>query len=187
MIQARPRNKAASAAAILLAASVVVLFETAKPGGDPIGYSDNLAGGLPTAGYGHTGIDVKVGQFYDLATRQKWLEGDLAQAESTVSRCAPQSINVYQRAAFTSFAFNVGPGKKGVKDGFCILKSGRKPRHLLLAYSGDVIGSCNALLAWNHSGGVVVNGLTRRRTTERNLCVTPVPENDSLNDEGKSA
>lgn len=37
--------------------------------------------------------------------------------------------------------------------------------------AGDWKGACNAFLAWNRAGGQVVRGLTRRRETERALCL----------------
>lgn len=155
----------ASIAAITLCTSMVVYFE----GDKAVGYADPV--GIATAGSGHTGSDVVIGKWYDKATREGWLHGDLEEAALTVERCAPDTIDVYQRAAFISFAFNVGSGRKGVKDGFCILKSGKTPTHLKKARAGDKAGSCNALLAWNKAGGKTLNGLVRRRQAERNLCM----------------
>jgi lysozyme len=155
-----------AATAYELAAKIVIPSE----GDKPIGYRDPL--GIPTAGLGHTGPDVVVGKFYDDATRMGWLAGDLAEANRTVDRCAPKTINTHQRAAYISFALNVGPGKKGVKDGFCILKKGKTPRHIRKARDGDIAGSCNALLAWDkpkHLPGIPI-----RRQKERDLCITPV-------------
>lgn len=130
--------------------------------------------GIPTAGYGHTGPDVVIGKWYSKAQAEGWLKEDLSEAAAIVEKCAPENIDVYQRAAFISFALNVGPGKKGVKDGFCILKSGRQPSHLKYAFEGNKEKSCEALLAWNKAGGKVLNGLTRRRKAERELCMGKV-------------
>ncbi|ARQ46071.1 lysozyme [Oxalobacter formigenes] len=155
----------ASIAAITLCASTVVYFE----GDKAVGYADPV--GIATAGSGHTGPDVVIGKWYDKATREGWLQGDLEEAALTVERCAPGTIDVYQRAAYISFAFNVGPGRKGVKDGFCVLKSGKIPTHIRKARAGDKAGSCNALLAWDKAGGKTLKGLTRRRKAERDLCL----------------
>lgn len=157
---------AATAAAIALVIGLVTHFE----GDRPVGYKDPV--GIPTAGVGHTGKDVVVGKFYSDAIREGWLKEDLASAGLTVESCAPQEIDIYWRAAFISFAFNVGHGKKGVKDGFCVLKSGKQPSHLRYAFAGDKKRSCNALMSWIRAGGVVLNGLKRRRTAECNLCMT---------------
>lgn len=157
---------AATALAISLVIGLVVGFE----GDKPVGYKDPV--GIPTAGVGHTGKDVIVGKFYSDAIREGWLKEDLADAGLTVERCAPDTIDIYQRAAFISFAFNVGAGKKGVKDGFCVLKSGRQPSHLRYAFAGDKTRSCRALLQWDKAGGKVLKGLQRRRKAECNLCLT---------------
>ena len=92
----------ASLAAISICIPFVVYFE----GDEPVGYADPV--GIPTAGVGHTGPDVIIGKWYDEATRQGWLKNDLAEAAAIVERCAPSTIDVYQRAAFVSFAYNVG-------------------------------------------------------------------------------
>ncbi len=161
----RKTKLAASITAIALCASLVVLHE----GDEPVGYRDAV--GVATAGSGHTGSDVVIGKWYDEATRQGWLKGDLEEAAATVERCAPDTIDVYQRAAFVSLAFNVGPGKKGHKDGFCVLKSGKIPTHIKKARLGDKVGSCNALLAWDKAGGKTLKGLVRRRKAEHELCM----------------
>lgn len=84
----------ASLAAISICIPFVVNFE----GDEPVGYADPV--GIPTAGVGHTGPDVIIGKWYDEATRQGWLKNDLAEAAAIVERCAPSTIDVYQRAAF---------------------------------------------------------------------------------------
>lgn len=156
-------------AAVALAASALVIpFE----GDKPVGYRDPI--GIPTAGVGHTGPEVIVGKFYDEATREGWFEGDMSKAVAIVKKCAPESINRYQAAAFTSFAFNTGRGKKGVKSGFCVLKNGQRPTFLRKAWAGDWTGACNGLLAWDKANGKPLKGLKRRRTAERDMCMTPV-------------
>lgn len=155
----------ASLAAISICIPFVVNFE----GDEPVGYADPV--GIPTAGVGHTGPDVIIGKWYDEATRQGWLKNDLAEAAAIVERCAPSTIDVYQRAAFVSFAYNVGAGKKGVKDGFCILKSGNTPTHIKRARAKDKAGACKALLSWTKAGGKVLPGLVKRRKAEYELCM----------------
>lgn len=157
-------------AATIVAISLITGLITTFEGDRPVGYKDPV--GIPTAGVGHTGKDVIVGKFYEKAIREKWLVEDLAEAGQVVERCAPANIDIYQRAAFISFAFNVGAGRKGVKDGFCVLKSGRQPSHLRYAFAGDKTRSCRALLQWDKAGGKVMKGLQRRRKAECKLCLT---------------
>lgn len=156
---------AASVSAIAICLGLVMFYE----GDVPVGYKDPI--GIPTAGVGHTGPDVIIGKWYDKATREGWLKEDLSEAASIVEECAPSSIDEYQRAAFISFALNVGKGKKNVKDGFCILKNGNTPTHIKKAREGDKEGSCRALKSWITAGGKKLNGLIRRREAEYNLCM----------------
>ena len=168
----------ASIAAISICMPFVIRFECDKS----VGYADPV--GIPTAGVGHTGPDVIIGKWYDEATRQGWLKNDLTEAAAIVERCAPATIDVYQRAAFVSFAYNVGPGKKGVKDGFCVLKSGKTPTHIRRARAGDKAGSCKALLSWTKAGGKTLPGLVTRRKEEYKLCMMEEKENDGTGKTG---
>jgi len=155
-----------AAVAIAIITATVVHFE----GDVPKGYKDPI--GIPTAGVGHTGPDVIVGKYYTEAQRKEWLNGDLEKADKVVMSCVnPDKIDVYQRAAFISLAFNIGGGKKGVKDGFCTLRSGKQSTVSRKANAGDKPGSCKAMLSWNRAGGKVLKGLVRRREAEYKICM----------------
>lgn len=154
----------ASAAALLLA--FVPFYEgTIREGHlDPIG--------IVTACTGHTGT-AELGRRYTDEECTELLEADLSEAARTVNRCVAVPLEPHQRAAFISFAFNVGPGKKGVKDGFCVLKSGRQPTFLRRLNTGDYAGACRGLNEhgnWTTAGGKQLRGLVRRRADERALC-----------------
>ena len=45
-----------------------------------------------------------------------------------------------------SFAYNVGPGKRGKKDGMCVLKSGATPRHVRRLNAGQHALACSSLM-----------------------------------------
>lgn len=62
-------------------------------------------------------------------------------------------------AAYTSLAFNIGPGRAGRSTATRRLNK------------GDVRGGCEALTWWNRAGGRVVRGLVRRRSEEREYCL----------------
>lgn len=101
---------------------------------------------------------------------------DIQTAAATVKRCAPVDMTLGELNAWTSFAYNVGPGKKGKKDGFCVLKSGKQPSHLrYLLRPGSTIpdrmAACKMLMSWTQPGTVVHNGLKKRRTEEYAMCV----------------
>lgn len=131
--------------------------------------------GIPTICYGHTGPAVKVGMRATKAQCDAYLAADLAVAAQTVARCFPDAdkLNPNQFGAFQSFTFNVGPGQKGKKDGFCTLKSGAEPSHLRALKAGDYPRACSYLSQWAKANGVPLRGLVIRRQAEINLCGTP--------------
>lgn len=156
----------------LTAISIAIAVLTPFEGRFNKGYADPV--GIPTGGVGHTGADVVVGRVYSDATVDEWLVGDATKANEIVRRCTPAKVlegSPKREGALTSFAFNVGAGGKGIKDGYCILRSGAEPRHIRLFKAGDIRGGCTALLAWTKAKGRVLRGLKRRRIAEVNLCV----------------
>jgi len=120
--------------------------------------------------YGHT-RGVHAGMRATQAQCEAWLLEDLRDADAIVSRCMPDTMGVKRRAAFISFAFNVGPGANGVKDGLCVLRNGNKPYIRRMAEEGRWQEACDGLLAWTKAGGVEYRGLVKRRQAERELCL----------------
>lgn len=112
---------------------------------------------IPTACYGHTGADVRIGAHYDDAHCVEWLKQDALQAYIDVMRCVKRPLAAYQ-AAFVSFAYNVGGDK------FCGSTMARK------ANAGDLAGACAELSRWTLAGGKALPGLVTRREKERVLC-----------------
>ncbi|MFC4158296.1 lysozyme [Chitinimonas lacunae] len=136
---------------LALAGALILPFESDRE----TGYRDVV--GVATAGAGHTGADVEVGQRYDLDRRQAWFDDDRREALATVDRCTP-GLPEKARAAFTSFTFNVG-GRA-----YCASTLARK------ANAGDLRGACAELSRWTYAGGRELPGLVRRRAAERKLC-----------------
>lgn len=123
--------------------------------------------------HGHT-KGVKEG---DTATDEQceaWLREDLVEAASIVDSCivAPDwaPLTPERHAALTDFALNVGPGRKGVKDGLCILKNGQHSTIRRMAADGNWPQVCAGFLQWIKAGGVFYRGLERRRQATRALC-----------------
>ena len=81
------------------------------------------------------------------------LDGDCV----AVSGMVKVNINDNQFAALVSFAYNVG---RSALASSTLLKK---------LNSGDMPGAADQLLKWDHAGGKVVLGLTRRRQAERAL------------------
>ena len=120
--------------------------------------------GVLTIGYGHTGPDVKPGMVITEAEADALLKEDLAEHEDFVGDVVKVSIDDNQKAALTSFAFNVGNGS---------LKGSTLLRKL---NDGDHAGAADEFLRWVYGtvNGVktVFNGLVRRRKAERALFVS---------------
>ena len=139
------------AGAVALAIPLVVHFEGYVPWvhRDPIG---RLA-----ACYGHDDQTMTLGKRFTAAECQAMLDEDLLKhAEALDCIKTPMADN--QKAAFLSFAFNVGNGA------FCKSTLARK------ANAGDLMGACAELSRWVLAGGRELPGLVKRRAAERQLC-----------------
>lgn len=126
-----------------------------------------------TIGYGHTG-DVKQGDTITEHQAEVILELDIDRVEKIVERAVIVTLNTNQFSALVSFAFNIGPGARGVKSGLVTLKDGR-PSTLL-----EKVNSCRFLAAaeefprWTNDhdaqgNPVPLPGLVKRRAAERAL------------------
>ena len=113
--------------------------------------------GIITACTGHTGPELKMGQTYTREQCEEMLYKDLVKHADALS-CVHAPLTDGQRAAFLSFAFNVGD------DAFCRSTLVRK------ANAGDIDGACAELSRWTYAGGKQLPGLVRRRAAERQLC-----------------
>ncbi len=123
---------------------------------------------------GHT-KGVKEG---DTATKEQcdaWLREDLEDAARIVDSCivAPDEnpLTIRRHAALTDFALNVGPGRKGVKDGLCVLKNGNQSTIRRMAAIGNWAAVCAGFRQWVKAGGVFYQGLETRRKAEEALCL----------------
>lgn len=137
------------------------------------GYKDSI--GIPTICRGTTsGPLVKRG-----TATQEECDGqtlaDLKVAYATVKSCVSAPLTEGETAAWVSFTLNVGPGRKGVKDGMCVLKSGALPGHVTLLSQGKHREACNKLMEWTRAGGQVVRGLYNRRLDETAICLRDLP------------
>lgn len=120
---------------------------------------------VPTSCYGHTGPDVRVGQYQTDTQCEQLLRGDVAKHLQGVLRCSPVLAPFpEQLAAATRLTFNIGV------TAYC--------RSTIAARftAGDWRGACNGFLAWDKARVrgrlVVVRGLADRRARERAMCLT---------------
>ena len=152
-----PRQKLAlkiGAGAAALAVPLVMQWEGYVPWvhRDPIG---RLA-----VCYGHDDQTLTPGKRYTAQQCQDMLAEDLA-AHAQALDCIKVPLTDGQKAAFVSFAFNVGQAK------FCSSTLARK------ANQGDMRGACAELSRWTLAGGKELPGLVRRRAAEQAICERP--------------
>lgn len=141
--------------------NLVELFEGCKL----VPYHDSV--GIPTIGIGTTHYpdgtavtmnDPAISKPEAYTFLQKHLQMDC----DAVSGMVKVVVNDNQFAALVSFAYNLGTGS---------LASSTLLKKL---NSGDMEGAADQFLKWDHAGGVIVLGLTRRRQAERALFLHPV-------------
>jgi lysozyme len=115
--------------------------------------------GVWTVGYGHTGPGVRAGLVITEEQAEVFLEGDLARAVTAVSRLVKVGISQGQFDALVDFAFNLG---------CAALAQSTLMREV---NAGDFAAAAEAFLVWDHVGGVVSEGLLRRRRAEAAMFV----------------
>lgn len=95
---------------------------------------------IPTACYGHTGPDVKMGQWRSDAECEALLTADAREFMAGTARCVPGlQTRPYQWAASTRLAFNIGTG------GFCGSTAARRFN------AGNWRGGCDAFKLWRRA------------------------------------
>lgn len=139
------------AAAAALVVSTVAFYEgkVNRTYVDPVG--------VLTSCFGHTGPELRKGQIFTDEQCLAQLQTDLVKHAAALE-CIKRPLTDGQRAAFVSFAFNVG------NSAFCGSTLVRK------ANAGDIDGACAELSRWTYAGGKQLPGLLKRRTAERKLC-----------------
>jgi lysozyme len=135
--------------------------------------------GVKTAWKGHTGPDINalaVGTKITKAQGERWFNEDLAEAEAIVHRGVKVELTQFMFDALVAFVFNVGPGKKGVKDGFLVLKNGRPSTMLTKINASDFDGAAAEFPKWASAKGKKLPGLVRRRAEEQAMFLSGIEE-----------
>ncbi|EIF3678915.1 lysozyme [Salmonella enterica] len=114
--------------------------------------------GVLTVCDGHTGKDIIPGKRYTDAECDALLNKDLKRVKAQVDPLIKVSIPESERAAFYSFAYNVGTGAFA------------RSTLLKKLNAGDHAGACNELKRWTYAGGRQWKGLVTRREIEREVC-----------------
>ena len=159
-------------AALTLSASGLIGIAVSE-GWEPVARPP-VPGDVPTGGFGSTRSEhgpMKAGERIDPVRGLVLLQRDATEAARIVQRCAPVPMHQHEFDAFVSLAYNVGPGRAGVKDGFCELKRGGPSTIVRRLLAGDYRGACDAILSWDKFQGKPLRGLTLRRQRERAKCL----------------
>jgi lysozyme len=122
-------------------------------------YQDSV--GVWTIGVGHT-ANVHKGDTCTMEQAMDWLDYDLSVADCAVNKLITVPLNQNQHDALADFVFNLGEGSLAHSTLLKVLNA------------GDYDGAANQILAWDHAGGKVLQGLTKRRIAERALFLEAV-------------
>jgi lysozyme len=117
-------------------------------------YQDSA--GVWTIGYGNT-YGVREGDTCTQEWAEERLQDDVRRAEAHVTRLVKLPLMQGQFDALVSFVFNLGY--------YALFRS----TLLRKLNAGDYSGAADEFLRWNHAGGKVLKGLTRRREAERHM------------------
>lgn len=148
-------NAARAVAAVLAAGALATPLVVKWEGWENRPYKDVV--GVSTACAGAT-RGVTPGKVYSDRECMDLLARDVVEHGMQIDRCITVPVPVESRAAFTSFAYNVGTGA------FCKSTLVRKLN------AGDLRGACAELSKWTKAGGRVLPGLVKRRAEERAYC-----------------
>jgi lysozyme len=108
---------------------------------------------VPTLGFGTTD-GVRMG---DTTTPVKALQRklvDVQRFEGALKTCIKVPLHQHEYDAFVNLAYNIGPGKSGVADGFCEAKRGGPSTLVQRLNASDYVGACDAILMWRRVGDV---------------------------------
>lgn len=124
-------------------------------------YPDPASGGAPwTIGFGTTGSGISEGTTWTQEQADDALESRVESIANFVNRQLMVKATNNQVCAMTCLAYNIGIGNFAHSS-------------LLKAFNlSDFYTAANDFLQWNHAGGIVMEGLTRRRQAERTLFLT---------------
>ncbi|GAP37884.1 lysozyme [Piscinibacter sakaiensis] len=107
---------------------------------------------VPTIGFGST-AGVKMGDTTDPVSALQRKEREVRVFEGAIKACVTVPLYQAEYDAYVDLAYNIGPGRDGVADGFCWAKRGGPSNLVRRLNAGDYVGACNAILDWRYAGG----------------------------------
>lgn len=137
--------------------------------------------GIPTICFGYT-HGVQMGDKKTVEECKELLVDELLAVEKQFDQCSPGVSEKLKnhpkiKAPVISLLYNTGPGKAGVKDGYCWLKNGNPSSMRRYINAGEYERACNEFPKWATAvGGVPLPGLRIRRADEQRMCLEGVRE-----------
>lgn len=158
-ISAKTKIGATLGGGALTALSLALIYLPTDEGKRNVDYMDIAK--VPTACYGHTGPDARVGTYRSDAECHALLKQDAQKHLLGALKCSPGlAEDPNQLAAVTRLTFNIGVA------GYCKSSIAR------LFNAGQYRAACDRFLAYRFAGGREVRGLLLRRQRERAQCLT---------------
>lgn len=112
-----------------------------------------------TVCFGHTGSDLKMGQFFTDEECLDLLAKDLAKHNKQLLSSVKVPLSEGEHAAYLSFVYNAGIGRF------------QKSTLLVLLNKGARFSACEQLKRWVFINGQKSNGLVNRRNAEYKMCI----------------
>lgn len=140
-------------------------------------------GDVWTYGFGSTtrpdGSPVRQGDRTNPVEALQRKAKDLEKFEGAIKSCVRVPLSQVEYDLYTNLAYNIGPGKDGVKDGFCWSRRGGYSTLVRRLNAGDYIGACDAILMWKRVGAQdcsirgnrICSGVWERRLRAHARCV----------------
>lgn len=116
-------------------------------------------GGVATIAYGHV-KGIRLGMSCTQEQAEAWLLEDVAEAEHAVNALVKVPLTQNQYDALVDLCFNTGTGNFQHSTLLKLLNVGAMDR------------ASQEFQLWNRAGGIVRDGLTRRRLAEKDLFLT---------------
>ncbi len=181
-MNATGKNIRVAVIALTLSASAFVGIAL-KEGYSEKAYPDPTYGTkVPTVGFGTTGPDITMATRLPPVPALQRAHRDVQRFEGAIKQCVKVPLTQDEYDLYVSMAYNVGPGKEGVADGFCWSKRGGHSALVRELNAGRYRAACERILDWRFSnkqdcsapGNRTCRGLWVRRQADHAACVAAV-------------
>ncbi|MFV0601762.1 MAG: glycoside hydrolase family protein [Brachymonas sp.] len=137
---------------------------------------------VPTVGFGTTGKDITMQTTMAPVPAMQRALRDIQKFDGHLKECVKVPLSQGEYDIYLRMLYNTGPGKAGVKDGFCWRKKGGYSGLVTELNAGNYREACDQILRWRYSNGQdcsapgnrTCSGLWKRRQDEHAQCIAAV-------------